>query len=309
MKKVSGIMMLLGVWILAVFFSGCSTDLGASNNGKQTQPSTPRSSYTLQQVVQKSSDAMKNLKSAHIELASESNNQLSSGKSVSTIKGSGDQMQPDQQQLSLTLNSFEQTIPITEIIKGDKVYIQNPEKKWFVTSTKTYTSMGANPFAGVTFDPQDLLLALSHITIQDHDLEAVNGQNMRHITATLDKEALKQILTGSSQLQQIQGQQYILALLNSANNFQSSIDIWIDETNFYIHRGQLKIHLQTGTNTSTPTNTDTTPPIPGTNATITAMDLNTTLDWSKFNEPVTITTPADATPVDNPETIFNTARP
>ncbi|WP_269822507.1 DUF6612 family protein [Dictyobacter vulcani] len=295
--------------MIAVSFSACASDAPSGTTAKKDQPSIPKSSYTLQQVFQKSSDAMKKLQSVHIELSSQSNNQMSNGKTTSTLKGSGDEVQPDQQQFKLTLNSFEQAIPVAEVVKGDKVYIQNPEKKWFVTSTKTYASMAANPFAGVTFDPQDLLPVLSHITVQDHDLEAVDGQNMRHITATMDKDALKQVLTGSTQLQKIQGQQYLLALLASATKVQSSIDVWIDETNFYMHRAQLKINLQAGNNTSTPTSTDTAAPTPGANATISAMDVNTTLDWSKFNQPATITAPADATPVDNPESIFNVARP
>lgn len=309
MKKYTGIMISLLVCAITLFFSACAADAPSGNTGKKDQPSIPKSSYTLQQVLQKSSDAMKKLQAAHIELSSESNNQMSNGKTASILKGSGDEVQPDQQQFKLTLNSFEQTIPIAEVIKGDKVYIQNPEKKWFVTSTRTYASMAANPFAGVTFDPQDLLPVLSQITVQDHDLEAVDGQNMRHITATMNKDALKQVLTGSTQLQKIQGQQYLLALLDSATSIQASMDVWIDETNFYMHRAQLKIKLQTGTHASTPTSTDTTAPTPGANTTITAMDINTTLNWSKFNQPVTITAPTDATPVDNPESIFNVARP
>jgi uncharacterized protein DUF6612 len=274
------------------------------------------SSLTPLQVLQNSANAMQHLKSAHVEIQStssvHSNNATATVATPTataanstpipttyslTIKGSGDEALPDQEQLSLTLN---QNTHLAEIVQGNKVYVQNAQGQWYVLDKSAFQGIVANPFAGVNFDQNSLLSLIQHTQITDHGTEALNGQNLRHITATLDKEGVRQLLNDNPQLAGSLGQQNIDAILNNTKSFLSSIDVWIDESQFYVHRTELKLNLvadASGLN-STPTATATTLP-----SSVTT-NLDTIVDLSKFNVPVSITPPTNAISTNNPGAIF-----
>jgi hypothetical protein len=284
-----------------LFISACSQPITGPGTGTG-------SSLTPLQVLQKSANAMQQLKSAHVDLQSTNNLQGANATATTgtpaatattgtptpmtfalTITGSGDETLPDQEQLSLTVN---QNTHLTEIVQGDKVYVQNAQGQWYVLDKSAFQGAVGNPFSGVNFDQNSLLALIQHTQITDHGTQALNGQNLRHITAVLDKEGLRQLLQDNPQLAGNLGQQNIDAMLNNTKSFLSSIDVWIDETQFYVHRTELKLNLTADTN-----GTASLPP------TITA-NLDTTVDLSKFNVPVTITPPANATPTTNPGAIF-----
>jgi hypothetical protein len=284
-----------------LFISACSQPITGPGTGTG-------SSLTPLQVLQKSANAMQQLKSAHVDLQSTNNLQGANATATTgtpaatattgtptpmtfalTITGSGDEALPDQEQLSLTVN---QNTHLTEIVQGDKVYVQNAQGQWYVLDKSAFQGAVGNPFSGVNFDQNSLLALIQHTQITDHGTQALNGQNLRHITAVLDKEGLRQLLQDNPQLAGNLGQQNIDAMLNNTKSFLSSIDVWIDETQFYVHRTELKLNLTADTN-----GTASLPP------TITA-NLDTTVDLSKFNVPVTITPPANATPTTNPGAIF-----
>lgn len=274
------------------------------------------SSLTPLQVLQNSANAMQHLKSAHVEIQSTSSVQSNNATATVatptataanstpipttyslTIKGSGDEALPDQEQLSLTLN---QNTHLAEIVQGNKVYVQNAQGQWYVLDKSAFQGIVANPFAGVNFDQNSLLSLIQHTQITDHGTEALNGQNLRHITATLDKEGVRQLLNDNPQLAGSLGQQNIDAILNNTKSFLSSIDVWIDESQFYVHRTELKLNLvadASGLN-STPTATATTLP-----SSVTT-NLDTIVDLSKFNVPVSITPPTNAISTNNPGAIF-----
>jgi len=270
-----------------------------------TLPTGSQSSLTPLQVLKNSANAMKQLKSSHIELRSTSSLQMdntatpTAGSVPSTVNvditGSGDQALPDQEQLHLTISP---NINLAQIVLGDKVYVQNSQGQWFVLDKNNFQGLASNPFSSFSFDPNSLLALIQNVKITDHGADTLNGQSLRHITAALDKNSLQQILAGDPQLKNLIGQGNNDTLLNDIQSVQSSVDVWIDETTFYVHRTQIKLNLAVNTHTSE-----------GAAPSVLKTNLNTTIDLSKFNDPVTIKAPANAIPTNNPGVIFGSGTP
>jgi hypothetical protein len=261
-----------------------------------------KSSLTPIQIIQKSTDAMKNLKSSHIEVKSTTNVAAATTSSQTTSANvttsvSGDQQGKDQK-LNLTTNIMTQSIKLAEVVKGNNLYIQNQQGKWYVLNSSQMSSQYSNLFSGVTIDQNSLLGVLQDIKLVDHNDENVNGTSLRHLTATLDKNALTQLLQQDPQLKSSLGQQSIDTVINSTKEISAVVDVWIDETNYYVHQTEFKLKIVTDTaNVSKSTPSASTP-----SAATTTLD--STINLSKFNTPVTITAPSNATPTTNPGTIF-----
>ena len=282
---------------LVMLISACSQPTSTGSNSS--------SSLSVGQVLQKSANAMKQLKSSHVDLQSTTNVQTSGGTATTgtssaatptaqnvsvQVKGNGDQQLPDQEQLNLTLNN---TTNVAEILQGNKVYVKNNQGKWYVLDKATLQNSVGNPFSGFTIDQSSLLGLLQNIKLTDHGTESLNGVSLRHITAQLDKTALEQLLNSDPQLKNTFGSQNIDTVLNNTKTFLSTADVWIDETNFYVHRSELKVNLAADTSAvgnGAPTSVKT------------ALDL--IVDLSKFNDPVTITPPTNATPTNNPAAVL-----
>jgi hypothetical protein len=286
---------------IIIAISACSPQVGV-------KPPSSGSSLTPLQVLQNSSNAMKQLKSSHVSLQS-SDNLKTTGSSSSSgssnpqnvtinITGSGDEALPNQEQLKLSINALNQVTNLTEIVQGNQVYVQNPQGKWYVLNTSQLEGMVGNPFAGISLDQNTLLGLIQNTQITDHGTESLNGQSLRHITAALDKDALRQLLTNNPQLKGALGTQDIDTLLNNTKSFLSTIDVWIDETHFYVHRTQFKLNLTANTGAVSTVAPKTT-----------AVNLNTIVDLSNFNVPVTITPPTNAIPTDNPGAVFGIGKP
>ena len=291
---------------------------------------TGGSALTALEVLQNSSAAMKQLKSVHFDLSAASIVHTSNvpvtasatpttasampttaapvpGQVSLSITGHGDESLPGQQSLQITViqSGTGQNISLSEILLGSKVYVQNPRGQWFVLDKSVLEGFIANPFAGINVDPLAFLGLLQDATIIDHGTELLNGQDLRHISATLDKAALKLLLNNNTLLNKLFGQQNITNVLDHARGFQSSLDLWIDETNFYVHRTELKFSLDEGLSSLgasvTPTATASVGVLPGL-----TVNFDSIVDLSNFNQPVTITLPANAIPTDNPFNIFGT---
>jgi hypothetical protein len=296
---------------------------------------TGGSALTALEVLQNSSVTMKQLKSVHFDLSVASIVQTSkvptsaspppttaSATPTTTsatpttappkptqvslsITGHGDESLPGRQSLQLTVtqSGTGQNISLSEILLGRKVYVQNPKGLWFVLDKSVLEGFIANPFAGINVDPLVFLGLLQDATITDHGTELLNGQDLRHISATLDRAALKLLLNNNTQLHKLIGQQNISNVLDHASGFQSSLDIWIDETSFYVHRTELKFSLDEGlsslSGSVTPTVTASAAVLPGL-----TVNFDSIVDLSNFNQPVMITPPANATPTDNLFNIF-----
>jgi hypothetical protein len=248
--------------------------------------SSPPSSLTPAQVLQKSTDAMKKLGAWHNDFkatvtvngANATDAQMPSNVTI-TAQGSGDQSIPDKQQkLDLTLGYNNISTQVSDVITGDKAYIKY-QGQWYVVDKAQLDQYGltSSLLIGPTIDENSLLNLIQHVTITDHSTENVNGQSLRHLTANMDKEAFKQLLLTNPQLKGVFSSQDLDAL----KDFSAIADLFIDETNFYVHRTQLKVNAGTDVDGKT-----------------VSASVDLTIDLSKFNEPVTITAPTDAKPLD-----------
>lgn len=287
-----------------LLISACSPSLGTGN-----------SSLTVLQVLQNSAKAMKDLKSAHIETKTTGTLQTlgtpgtqkptTASSLMFKVSGSGDEALPNEEQLQVTVSQGKNSSPanLAEIVQGDKVYVQNTKGQWYVLDKSELEGFTGNPFAGINgLDPNALLGLLQDTQITDHGDELLNGESLRHISVALDKAGFKKILDSDPQLGNLFGQQNIEIILNSTKLFASSLDLWIDETNFYVHRTEFKINLNEDIRSLRQSLTPVvTFPLPA--GVITSLD--STLDLSKFNDPVMITPPTGAIPTDNPISIFS----
>lgn len=295
-KKYSFLFLFMTMFVLLV--SACqSTTTGTGT----------KSSLTPIQIIQKSTTAMKSLKSSHIEVKSTTNvasaatsSQITSANVTTTA--SGDQQGKDEK-LNLTTNIASQSVKLAEVVKGDNLYIQNQQGKWYVLNSSQMSSSYSSMFSGVTIDQNSLLGVLQDIKLVDHNDENVNGTSLRHLTATLDKNALTQLLQQDPQLKSSLGQQSIDTVINSAKEISAVVDVWIDETNYYVHQTEFKLNIVADTaNVSNSTPAANTPSASTPAAATTTLD--STINLSKFNEPVTITAPSNATPTTDPGAIF-----
>jgi hypothetical protein len=265
------------------------------------------SSQTVLQVLQKSVTAMKQLKSAHIDMkfTDTVNADLrmptpipgSVGQFSTNLTGSGDEVLPDKFALHFTFamsNNAALNLNISEIILGRQIFMQESKGQWYVLSGGIQRASG-NPFAGTNISNYNSLLGLAQqAQITDHGNQALNGQNLRHITITFGEDALKELLnaTGQSSLQQ---QQVTNKLLNQITLKQSTLDAWIDEATSYVHRLELKLNLAVKGGPANDNGTPAISPIPPSMTT----GLDAIIDYSKFNESITITAPAHAIPTSN----------
>jgi hypothetical protein len=292
----------LALLLALLVFSACGSTATAGS-----------SNYSSAEVLQKSAQAMQKLKSAHIDLNS---NVQASGTATAptttndgstpvptssevnfTVKGSGDEQLPGQEQLDLTINVFDQAVNVAEVVKDGKVYVQNNQGKWFVLD-KTAFQATPTPFTGVNIDPTTLLSAIQNLNVDDHGDEMLNGQSLRHITIKLDKNALKQVINSNPQLKGLFGQQDVDTVLSAVKSLDSSVDVWIDENDFYLHQTELKLTTSidsSAINKNAPSSLWT--------------KLDFTADLSKFNDPVTISAPTDATPISDPSALLGNKQP
>lgn len=288
----------LSLSVLTVFLLSACSQIGVSG------PSS--SNLTASQVLEKSVAAMQKLNSSHFEFKSDStiklnnvvatpgtNNQSATTPFTGTVKivGSGDQALPNKQQMKLTIND---TTNLQQLLQGENVYVQNTNGKWYVMSKKAIQDYVGNPFAGINLDQNTLFGLLQNARITDRGSESLNGQTMRHLNAELNKTAVNQLFSENPQLRQQFGAQNVDAVLNNTKKFVSTVDVWISEQDFYVHRTEVRLDL----------NADTS----AVQQVIQAKDINvnfkTVLDLSRFNEPFNVTVPSNATPTDDPAEIF-----
>lgn len=291
-------LILLLAMMLVVLLSACSTVGG--------------SSQTAQQVLQNSLNAMKQLKSTHVETKSASTINYGTSNSTSTsstqkpltinVTASGDEVLPDKASLHVSLgqgvgNGFS----LSEIILGKQLYIQNAKGQWYSLDTSKFKGSSGNSLAQSNPANYNKLLTIAQkATYVDHGTQTLNGQSLRHITVTFDKNALKDLLNATGQ------QEKTNALLNNVKLINPTLDLWIDESTSYVHHMELKFGMNINmsslqsSGSSTPTSTSTP-------ANITT-NFDTIIDFSKFNEAITINAPSNAIPTSNPFSIFGSSQ-
>lgn len=302
-----------------LLLSACTTTIGGGNSGG--------SNLTVLQLLQNSSKAMAQLKSAHIDLKANGSGMALTPNATATpttgtptatpttnqvtfnLSGSGDEALPNGEamQFDVTQNgatSTPTTAHLEQVVQGDKVYIKNTKGQWYVLDKSALKGYVDNPFSGINSpDLTDLIGLLEHTKITDNGVQSLNGANLRHITIVLDKDALKTFLKNNQQLVDLLGQQNLNAVIDNTKAFNSTVDLWIDESTAYVHRTELKFNfnVDTGTLSQSITPTVTTVLVPSNVTT----NFDSTVDLSNFNAPVTITPPTNAIPTNNPVTVFS----
>lgn len=304
-----------------LLLSACTTTIGGGN------PNSGGSNLTVLQLLQNSSKAMSQLKSAHIDLKANGSGMALTPNATATpttgtptatpttnqvtfhLSGSGDEALPNGEamQFDVTQNgatSTPTTAHLEQVVQGDKVYIKNTKGQWYVLDKSALKGYVDNPFSGINSpDLTDLIGLLEHTKITDNGVQSLNGANLRHITIVLDKDALKTFLKNNQQLVDLLGQQNLNAVIDNTKTFNSTVDLWIDEHTAYVHRTELKFNfsVDTGTLSQSITPTVTTILVPSNVTT----NFDSTVDLSNFNAPVTITPPTNAIATNDPVKVFS----
>ena len=281
------------------------------------------SSVTAGQLLTNSANAMKQIKSVHLDMTMSLNLTVSglsnNNSTVSipantnvTVNASGDEVLPDQTSLSLSGSSGPGKFSFAEVVKGNKLYIQNGQGQWYVMDKSQLGSSSdstSNLLSNASAPDFSKLLAMldKDVTVTDHGDETLNGASLRHITISLDKSGLLNLIQGTSQFKQLPAstQQSINQMLNSGvSSFSASLDFWFDESTSYIHRMELKLNAAADLSKLAATTSGSTAGTTG----AASLKADIVINLSRFNDPsIKITAPANAIPTDNPGSIFGGA--
>jgi hypothetical protein len=294
MLKKSPIFLVLVCIMLLI--SACGK--GSSNTGGST---ASVASLTPAQLLQRTATTMSHLKSVSYTMNSadaivvpSSATSGSKSQTISTtIKANGVTVPPTDTKLQLSMNILNVNLNIAEIIKGQKVYVQNQKGKWYVIDK---ANSQISSFANTDIASYNKLLALKDAKITDDGITTLNGASVRHFTVTFGKDALKDLLDATGSLNSLPAtqKQNLNKVLQSMTMKNTVLDTWIDNTTSYIRRFQLQFDMSMDMSKMvTPT------PGKSSNSLQLNMNQNTTIDYSKFNAPVTITAPSNATPTSN----------
>lgn len=280
------LLLLAALMTILLLASACGVN--TANSAQSTPPL---------QVLQKSYSAMKQLKSAHFTM--QLNEQMNMGSGSSTnikISANGDEAPPDKAEVHLT----ELGMSLSAITLGRELYFQNSKGQWYVLQLSQAQGSAGNPFAGTSISAYNNLLALaSKAHFVDHGMQKLDSQSLRHITVTLDKNALQQIISANLGSLGSANSASMKQLLNNLNMQNTTLDLWIDPATYYVHQMELKYTMSLNTGSFvTPTPSATSTPLS------LSMATDTTIDMSNFNAPVTITAPSNAIPTTNLASAF-----
>ncbi len=286
---------LLALGVLLLFMTACNI------------PGIGGASQSTLALLQSSDSAMKQLKTAHVVMNSNSTSTINIGTSSSSkptqstvkMKMTGDIALPNQSSMQLTLNTgtANQNINITiaMIMTGQQLYIQNSQGKWYQLNNSVLKGSSSNPFAGSNVMNYNQLLPLAQkAKFTDRGTETLNGTSLRHISVVFGKDALADLLKATGQNLPSNQQADINQLMSKINVSKLTLDLWIDETTSYVHRLELNMDLTINTGATA-----------GSTASGITSDSDIVIDYSKFNEPVNITAPAGATPTDSILSVFS----
>lgn len=292
--------------------------MSACGSGGKSSSSSSGNSISPAQLLQKSTTAMKQLKSAHTDLTSTSMINTGTGPSATpttgtaprqetiSITGTGDEVFPDQASMHFKFGQqgvSGKTITLSEIVVNQKLYIQNAKGQWFALTPNSATGSSSNPLSGANTENYKNLLAVAQKgKLTDNGYQTINGQKLRHLTVTFAQGNLKDLLGAMGQLpsnMSAQQQQIYNQQLNGIKVRQATLDLWINEANSYVYQEEFKLNLNSSAGGGTTPTTAT----GGAAANVTS-NADTRIDYSKFNEPVTIAPPPHATPTNNIFTVL-----
>lgn len=241
-----------------------------------SQPTDPPS-ISAQKVLEQCIKNMRQLKSAHMDDSASGSVSKQAG---FNMVANGDEALPNASSTQVTLNHGAH---MQEVIQGNKVY-WTTGGSWYVVDKSRFGYQSS--FSGLNSRDLDTFLAAltSHSRVDDKGEDIVNGEKLRHITIVItDNDGLRQLLENDKQLQAypalsaLLSKQNINTLLRSLKNSSATVDLWIDETNFFVHRSVVNLSLNTVFSV--------------------AVNFNSTTNLSKFNQTVVPRPPAHATPL------------
>lgn len=246
-------------------------------------PGLASSPPTASQVLQNSIVAMSHLQSAHIDLQTNLNlpfgisaTSTTANTSSLNVTGHGDVVNPDKVSLDLSMGNT----PMLSVIGIDsKVYIREKSGNWFFLDKNQIKGNEQHIFTqSPTQSMGQIMTLLQTAKLTDHGQEVLNGANLEHITATLDGQALQQLSKQFASYLPSHGVQQLQ---------QVTLDLWTDESTWYVHQAQLNLMANVQMPSSGSQNASSTTSQP--------VSVKLLLDFSKFNESVNIQAPANAT--------------
>jgi hypothetical protein len=234
------------------------------------------------QTLQKSSDAMSKLNSFHVDFQSTENVHSSNGTSYN-INGTADAAQNNQMAINLSRGSN----PLTKVVStGQTVYAQNGTGPWYTTSPSNLPNgLQQDVSQGLPASTGQFLSFLKNTKLADNGMETITNLKLDHITATLDAQSLRNLTTQINSMLPSQLQ----SNLNQIK--QGVVDLWVDPTTSYLHQMKINASGQVDQNALPPNASQKT-----NGSTAVPVDAKGQLNFNKFNQPVNIQVPNNATP-------------
>ena len=248
---------------------------------------TTSSPPTPAQTLQNSSVAMSKLNSVHFDLRQASLSVRSSnaqGGMTFNVTGHGDAAAPDLVSVKFTA---QQKSLFALISKGPKVYVQVTGGTWYSLDKNKIKDNAQNFFSqSLATRLAQIMVVLQNAKLTDRGQETVDGASLDHITAILDAQTLQAL---SSQLNGM-----LPATIQSGQNQvqQATLDLWVDQSTWFVHQAKLDLTVQVDTSKLSAL---TGQPASSSSSTL-PVELKAQVNFSKFNQPVTIQAPSNAVP-------------
>jgi hypothetical protein len=291
----------ISTFLLAAFvlFMISSHGVSAASSSGGVSGTTP---LTLAQLLQETTNMMKHLKSVSYNLNSTTSLTISdlsrtAGNAqtlVMIMMGSGVNALSGDAKGHLSISTDGQNTTINEIVKGQKFYVENQKGQWYVLSK---SAIQRSAFASPELINYNGLFALPNVKTVDDSSTTLDGSSVRHVTLKFNKNAISDLLNATGALNSLTASQKqdMSKFLPRVTLKNAVLDMWIDASTAYIHRFQLQFDMS-----------QLMIPTPGTAShALTIESAQTiTLNYSKFNAPVTIIAPVNATPTDSILTVL-----
>jgi len=266
---------LTGLVALIFLLAGCGIP------GVASSPPTPA------QTLQNSAKAMSQLKSVHFDLSQASvvmqSSNSTSGMTLN-VTGQGDTAGADQVSANFALAQK----PLLALVSvGQTVYVQVSGGTWYSANKSHLKDATQNFFSqSPALRLGQFMALLQNSKLTDHGQESLNGVSLDHITVTPDQQTLQTLSSQLNGLAPTRDQ-------SSQNQItQATLDLWIDQSTGYVHQLKLDVMAQA--------NLGSLQQYIGQNAggstTTLPVEVKAQLNFSKFNQPVTIQAPANSVP-------------
>jgi hypothetical protein len=268
-------------------------------------------------LLNRSVEAMQKLKTSHFALdtsistnlggllaSSYDDTSASDSDLTLTAKANGQIQYPNQSafdfQFHMPTAGQNQDRQFSAVVKDSQAYFKGKDGKWYVTDLSSGGMINEILASSQVANYNKLLELGNKATLTDHGVEDRNGEKLRHITLTFDKTTLNEVfgslgLTGN----QNSRQQLLSQFVDRLNVKTLTLDTWIDEATAYLHHLDFKLDVSLDTKSLgslVPSNMSLPPTV--------TLKIDLGVDLTKFDEPVKIEIPQNATPANDISQIF-----